>query len=167
MMTSKNTDNTISITSAGVDLSPLIPTTYAVPASTFLYTPAGGGVTQEDFSGVDGYIYLSPSAQYDSCRTYCVLKPATYSFQINIACENASGSVVLYLYDPNNTLLGTFGSIDMYHASGTDYRLRKFSGTLTVATAGRYKIVLSIDSKNASSSGYNFIFKQFNIIPIS
>jgi hypothetical protein len=97
-----------------------------------------------------GCLYKNPPGQFDFWRTYINLIAGTYTFRLDYATSGDRGIVTVVL---NGTSVGT---IDTYLASNT--RGIGAITSITIANSGNYKVELQVNTKNASSSNYYFLW---------
>jgi len=132
----------------------------AMSSQLFSASSAGvptGVVTPLFGSGTDyGCLYKSSSAQYDFWRTYINLVAGTYTFRLEYGTSTDRGIATVLL---NGTSVGT---IDTYSASNT-HSLGTITG-IVIGTSGTYKVELQVNTKNASSSNYYFIWNSGSFI---
>ena len=122
--------------------------------STGLVTPGAIGSGQaNDFPG-----FQINNTQYQFWRTYVNMVGGTYRVRLHTSKNTDRGIVSIII---NGTTVGT---VDLY-ATGADYLYEV--DTAAITTSGTYKVELQVNSKNASSSSYFFIFKSLGIVRIA
>jgi hypothetical protein len=115
--------------------------------STGLVTPGIGSFNSYD---VLGLVKLS-DAIYDFWRTYVNLATGTYTFRMHHSKTTATGIVTVVVGST------TVGTIDTYTASAVD-AISDLTGVV-ITSPGLYKVELQVNSKNASSSNYYFLWR--------
>lgn len=104
----------------------------------------------------------SPAAQNDAADFDVVLSAGTWTIDVIIAKVAAGGTAKVQLDDGNGTFT-TIATIDSYAAS-TAYNVSTATAAVAVATSGRKTLRLLIDTKNASSSGYQLNIEQIELV---
>ncbi len=93
--------------------------------------------------------YILPASQFDMWRWVVNLSAGTYRFRMSFGRNADRGSAHLYV---DNTFQIAY---DAYASSG----VQAFTATsVTINNTGTHKIELRMDSKNANSTNYYFLF---------
>ena len=114
--------------------------------STGTVTPA-----LASFVAADTLAYYKAGALYDFWRTYVNLAAGTYTFRLHTSYNYSNGIVSVVVGST------TVGTLDMYYATNVD-TVSDITGII-VTTPGLYKVELQVNSKNASSAGYYFLWR--------
>lgn len=134
------------------------------PMSCLAYHASAPGVNTSVASiDIGGYfaadahtLYILGALQYDFWRTYVNLVAGTYTFRIDYGKSNDRGIATLKLNDIDK------GTVDGYRASSLNSL--DTINSITVQETGVYKLELQLNTKNASSSGYYFVWRRASLI---
>jgi hypothetical protein len=114
------------------------------------FTPFVISVSSE--AQATGY-YQSAAAQHDSWTNVFVCASGTYTFDAR-GYSDGNGGIITLKVDGT-----TIGTIDLYSVGAT-HSHRILTGI--ALTAGRHTLTGSVDTRNASSAGWNAAIEGFN-----
>ena len=110
-------------------------------------------------TGADqGAYYKTSAAIFDFYRAYINIVGGTYTFRLDAGRTSDRAIVTIKLNDVS------MGTIDTYTASPTSGPLTL---TIMIGTTGVYKLDFQMNTKNASSTGYFFLFRAAAFIRTS
>lgn len=108
---------------------------------------------------MSGFVrYNISSAQNDEVGWDIVLSAGTWKAEL--ACVTGTAYPILTLRLDGVDTSATF---DLYAASGPNWNVAKTATGIVIATPGKKRLSLKAATKNASSSGYQFLFSQLTL----